>query len=317
MSLRIVTVVLAVCALLGRPIAAQAYEIDVHFYLTYVLARVAGLGDPQAWLMARADQSQDDNGTTTAFRFPLPPLHYRRQGKLWHAFNSDQHSVMARFLDLQCRAGVTRAFDRGVESVCVTSAASGGPLQLVRLGQFLHFYEDTYAHSRSSELTAAWVPYRPTFGHLFEGIQPDLIPNRPALARLMAWEVFCTLKTFAIEHGDVLAAYPNREQIDSLVDAVSSAYRDDHGNRALQGAAGDARGIPTASRLNHYRPANLVEVRCELSAQLRRSMLLLDEPDVSKVGYTMLAFDAAGNPKPSPPELQPSRYEPVSCAELH
>ena len=187
---------------------------------------------------------------------------------------------------------------------------------MVALGQFLHYYQDTYAHSRRSELTAAWTPYGPTFGHFFEGIQPDLIPNRPTLARLMAWEVYCTLKTFAIDHGHGLATYPDRAQIDSLVDAVSSAYRDDRGHRPPPEGAG-GRPAPGSGRLNHYRPANLVEVRCGLSAQLKRDKLFLDEPDVKYVGYAVLAYDSAELPKPPLPELQPSRFDPVSCPDVH
>jgi hypothetical protein len=307
----IVTLILA-SAILVRPVPGSAYEIDVHFYLTYVLARLAGFSIPDASLIARADQSMDDNRTTTAFAFPLPPLHYREHGKLWHAFNVNQDAVMQRFRDLQCRAGVSETADRGLVTTCDSAISVTYPIQLVYLGQFLHYYQDTYAHSNRNEMAKNWSTYRPTFGHLFAGIRPDLVPNRPALAQSMAWDVFCALKAFAMDHGKTLSSNPSHKQINELVVVLARAYDRRHRPATDPSASADT-SILTDSN-SYHKSADLHNVRCALSAYVNKNDLLPTEPDLQTVGYVKLAFDESGNPQP-PPSLESSRHDPITCAD--
>ena len=49
------------------PCSVGAYAEEVHFNLTYVLCRFAGLSDFDALWVADADQSMDTNGQTSAF----------------------------------------------------------------------------------------------------------------------------------------------------------------------------------------------------------------------------------------------------------
>jgi hypothetical protein len=298
----VLALMLVLAVLVSQSAPVPAYEIDVHFYLTYVLARLAGLADPEAWLVARADQSLDDNNATTAFTFPLPPRNYREHGRHWHALNVGQAAVMQRFKALQCRADVSETFDRAVRTTCerqISAVSVGG---LIALGQFLHYYQDTYAHSRAAELTSGWIPYGATFGHLFQGIQPDLIPNRPMLAQRMALDVFAALKQFAAEHGKMRGSYPSEQQIRDLVDVVGGAYP------AFSGLPLERFGKPTYL----YGSADLHKVRCALSAYVKRTGILVDAPDVGDVAYRRLTFDEQGAALPVP-ELTSAAIERIRC----
>jgi hypothetical protein len=314
---RCVFVAVLTIAVLLRPAPAAAYDIDVHFYLTYVLARLAGLTDPQAFLVARADQSLDDNSATTAFQFPLPPRHYRAHGKAWHALNRDQATVMQRFRVLQCRAGVTRTLDRNIETGCAAAPSANDPLLFVALGEFLHYYQDTYAHSRSSELTPDWVPYGATFGHFFAGVGPDLVANRPALAELMAVDVFEALKTFAVSRGEVRDRYASERQIRAIVGVLAGAYPREPGiPRPRDGKQPPhmSNGMPVYwDDLHFFDPANLHTTRCALSAYLSSSGILSGAPDVAKVRYTRLGLDERGDPQPQAASFVPSPIEPIRC----
>ena len=68
------------------PPAAHCYDSDVHYNLTDVLAQLAGCTPVEAVYIADADQSLDDNHTTTAFDGVDTPAHWYSHGKKWHAF---------------------------------------------------------------------------------------------------------------------------------------------------------------------------------------------------------------------------------------
>ena len=92
---KLVCLVAVIIALWLFPKPVFAYGPDVHFNLTYVLCRLAGLpADDSLWI-ADADQSMDKNECTTAYsdvpdtlrqEFHLKEKVWIRNGESWHAF---------------------------------------------------------------------------------------------------------------------------------------------------------------------------------------------------------------------------------------
>ena len=57
---------LCACLLVSLHTAAPAYEADIHFSTTYVLARAAGWTEADALTIASANQAMDENQDTVA-----------------------------------------------------------------------------------------------------------------------------------------------------------------------------------------------------------------------------------------------------------
>jgi len=108
--------------LLALPVAAGAYAGDTHYYVRFASALLAGFEWDEAHLIASADLMIDRNRATHAEKNPT-----RTHNKLnWHAFERDE----ARFLELWERV----------------LAEPDPELQLIELGQFLHFAADWEPH---------------------------------------------------------------------------------------------------------------------------------------------------------------------------
>ena len=135
------------------------YEVDVHYYLTYFLARAAGVSPQRAYTVALAAQYVDDNPQTR----PETAANARARGLY--------HFVMAGF-DPSGDAS-TRYFNpRSPQLVNLYQASSrslaSDCARAVLLGEFLHTFEDTFSHRDSNN-----VPFSATLGHLFAGHDPD------------------------------------------------------------------------------------------------------------------------------------------------
>ncbi|MGH9928987.1 MAG: DUF6765 family protein [Pyrinomonadaceae bacterium] len=101
------------------------YEIDVHYYLTYFLARRTGcFTSDEARLIADADQATDENDTTS----PGPGWTAQQQKQ-----NRENH-------DLQ------PGNHEGQRSPELWRQAMNGPTNYVGLGQALHFLQDSFSH---------------------------------------------------------------------------------------------------------------------------------------------------------------------------
>lgn len=135
------------------------YEIDVHYYLTYFLARAAGVSPQRAYTVALAAQYVDDNPQTR----PETAANAQARGLY--------HFVMAGF-DTSADAS-TRYFNpRSPQLVNLYQASSRSLAsecaRALLLGEFLHTFEDTFSHRDSNN-----VPFGATLGHLFAGHDPD------------------------------------------------------------------------------------------------------------------------------------------------
>jgi hypothetical protein len=110
-----------VVALLGVTQAA-GYGGDTHYYLRFASALETCYDWDEAHVIASADYLLDKNSTTTAEKHPV-----KKHNKInWHAFSRQQE----RFNELWERA----------------LAEEDPELQLVKLGQFLHFASDWESH---------------------------------------------------------------------------------------------------------------------------------------------------------------------------
>jgi hypothetical protein len=104
------------------PSLAHGYSGDVHYYLTFATSLAACFDWDEAHLIASANYLVDKNRATTAEKHPL-----QTHNKInWHAFDRNEE----RFNALWERA----------------LAEEDPNLQLVKLGQFLHFISDWESH---------------------------------------------------------------------------------------------------------------------------------------------------------------------------
>ncbi len=143
---------------------AFGYGGDTHYYLHFGIALEACFDWDEAHLIASANYLIDKNRTTTSEKHPLS-----RQSKIdWHAFGGNEE----RFNTLWER--VLAEKDRGV--------------QLVKLGQFLHFVSDWEAHHG----------YSTRWGHGFHtgfGRDPDSLGyDRWNNYRMIVQSLFLMLK---------------------------------------------------------------------------------------------------------------------------
>ncbi|MGH9873888.1 MAG: RHS repeat-associated core domain-containing protein [Pyrinomonadaceae bacterium] len=144
------------------------YEIDVHYYLTYYLARKTGcFTDVQARLIAEYDQLADDDNDHAP-----GPL---RSGRnvAFHAFGTPAQNA-ARAVELW-------------------DLATQGQGSLSHLGIFFHFFQDSYSHR-------AFAGNANT-GHGRAGHSPDHTNGDPTKAMEMARATWDQLNHFGREKG--------------------------------------------------------------------------------------------------------------------
>jgi hypothetical protein len=104
------------------PTLPRGYSGDTHYYLTFATALGACFDWDEAHLIASANYLVDKNRTTTAEKHP-----FKTHNKInWHAFGRDEE----RFNALWER----------------TLAEKDPTLQLVKVGQFLHYISDWESH---------------------------------------------------------------------------------------------------------------------------------------------------------------------------
>jgi RHS repeat-associated protein len=101
------------------------YEIDVHYYLTYYLARKTGcFSDAEARLIADADQATDENDDTAP----------------WLGFTEKQRRQNRDYHDLHPGNA------EGVGSPELWQQAMAGKTNYVALGRYLHHLQDSFSH---------------------------------------------------------------------------------------------------------------------------------------------------------------------------
>jgi hypothetical protein len=181
-------------AMAGYVPGANTYEEDTHFQLTYVLMRLACFTHKEALQVASADWSQDTNGTTVAgLNSP--------NNTNWHAL------------------GTRAQIDKRKKELWDRACKSG---DLVHLGQYFHFQEDTYAH-----LDEDGEPYGAGTGHAGDGHQPDRIPNNKGRAKNMAKEKAENAQKFLKDCLKREPAVIPAGLTDALIEAMAGVYKKD------------------------------------------------------------------------------------------
>lgn len=162
------------------------YQSDVHFYMTYFLAIVAGMGAEDARVMALAAQYIDDNEDTH-------PLDDKNIGTiitspLWNKENlakyhfvlwTQEHGESAKFnqdVDTSNPVGKSPQLANLLGYARDYDAKNCAPnnISLQFMGEFLHTFQDTFAH-RSPKNEP--FPLNGGIGHGMYGSHPDYTYN--------------------------------------------------------------------------------------------------------------------------------------------
>ena len=144
------------------------YEIDVHYYLTYYLAKMTGcFSDEEAREIANGDQGVDENPAT---RPGLGITERQRQvNAFYHALHPGSHQP---YLDAHWM-----------------NATKGGRGNLPALGIYLHYLQDTYSHAGFTD---------PVCGHgCFDWHYHDKTDSNVAKTVTMAQQTWYALIAFA------------------------------------------------------------------------------------------------------------------------
>jgi len=123
---------------------ARAYEADIHFSTTYVLARAVGWSEADALIIASANQGVDENQDTVAAlevdRALMSSLHQAEKNLRFHCF-SETHGPAGRI-----SADVLKVMSAHFAEVPVHEDLRGNARKLIALGVALHCQQDAYAH---------------------------------------------------------------------------------------------------------------------------------------------------------------------------
>ena len=144
---------------LGRVDPFGLYELDVHYHLSYFLARTAGATPQRAQMVALAAQYVDDNPLT------------RPENAGNFAARSLYHFVMAghdRTSDPASRFHDPRSPQLDRLLAAAHSPKASACARLVFFGEFIHTFQDSFAHRDDRN-----EPFRSHDGHLLAGHDPD------------------------------------------------------------------------------------------------------------------------------------------------
>ena len=126
--------------------AARAYEADIHFSTTYVLARAVGWPDADALTIASANQAVDENQDTVAALEVVrndvtSSLHQAEKNLRLHCFSRSPGQPG------QISADVLALISGHFAEVPVHDVPRSNARSLIALGVALHCQQDAYAHA--------------------------------------------------------------------------------------------------------------------------------------------------------------------------
>jgi len=170
---------------------AMAYEEDMHFQLTYVLCRAAGLTAPEALKVAAVDQGMDDSIYVTATSFKDGILYNEEAEWKWHALDlggrMEAKGIVARKDEL-FKIALTRGTDAD---------------KLFCLGVFFHYQQDTWSHRHhydgGEHSYDRYTTYNTPHGHFIDGHLPDRLPYDPVAALMCLEDGLKYLNRFVVE----------------------------------------------------------------------------------------------------------------------
>ncbi len=191
----------------GNPLARSdplgLYEEDVHYYMTYFLAKVAGLSDRQSLVIAQADRYIDDNSYTQPFtsKAARAAYHFTQAGYDPAPTANDiltVQPVSARATNPRPATVLSRAYiesriqnPSNPQLATLEGYAMMAPNPCIKAqlyGEFLHAYQDTFAHRDDQN-----APYGALGGHViapgFPGHSPDKTYNHQDTLMNVTWDV--------------------------------------------------------------------------------------------------------------------------------
>ena len=151
------------------------YGKDMHYYMTYFLATVAGLDQETVSVIAHGAQYIDDNPLTSpvlggvsalkAYHFIMP-----RMDSPGNPLTSYLNPTAAQLDDLYRSAMVW-------DYACPTNRQHANLLKAQLYGEYLHAYADTYAHRDNENNPYGIWSTEGGYGHILDGGNPDKTYN--------------------------------------------------------------------------------------------------------------------------------------------
>jgi hypothetical protein len=136
--------VLCACLLVSLHSVAQAYEADIHYSTTYVLARAVGWTVAEARTIGSADQGVDENQDTIAAlemdTTATSSLHQAEKNLRFHCFSKTGGRAG------QISADVLEVISAHFAEVPVRDEPRRDARSLIALGVALHCQQDAYSH---------------------------------------------------------------------------------------------------------------------------------------------------------------------------
>ncbi|MBA3351415.1 MAG: hypothetical protein H0U23_03150, partial [Blastocatellia bacterium] len=155
------------------------YSIEVHFYMTFFLARIAGIGEEEALTIALATQFIDHNPATA----PIPALAWRL---LSPTAIEDHNNRLRLYHFMEGLTNSSSSLDgrthnpQSAQLTNLRSASTRAPTPCARaqlFGEFLHAFEDTFSHRDQNNmpigLNIGQVVPGVAAGHILYGTSPD------------------------------------------------------------------------------------------------------------------------------------------------
>jgi len=274
------------------------YQSDVHYYMTYFLAIIAGMGADDARTMALATQYIDDNPDTR----PVDDTNLLTllASPLWNKDNLFQYHFVLWTTDPDGKA----VFDtsqsladppgRSPQLQALLSYAGPGPCaepsnrSLQFMGEFLHAFEDTFSHRRQDN-----TPFGVNngFGHGFSGSEPDYTYNSDTSSVDMTDEIVVSKLWLGREQRTLEMEQQTYAQI---VDYLQNMNYDKFPDRS--GRQTDIDNPVVLQALNDFNAFRASEQSGDMAAKIAvLNQALID------LGYSeQLVWKPRDNPKPNP-----------------
>jgi RHS repeat-associated protein len=225
------------------------YEIDVHYYMTYFLALMAGLDPATALKIALGDQYVDDNPNTSPTPNAISPssMFANKNALLdYHFVLSDSSGKTLTAYNNTYVNSVVNSLSPQLQNLkCASDKAPNADSKAQFFGEFLHAFEDTYGHRDSNDFPIDALTLGVGAGHTDYGHNPDYTYNHRSAIPLsghMVWDnnemrtdameraVFAQLQAYA----GTAASKVGFDQIKSIVDKFNG-YNENEENTGADG----------------------------------------------------------------------------------
>ena len=171
---------------LNRTDRLGLYEEDIHYYMTYFLARAAGVDPRTASIIATADQYIDDNPTTRPTQPTLIDTAWviisqnARQQSVLGAYHFTQSGTDDKSTDpaVRYKNPSNNQLDNLSTAANKARTVADDCAYAVMYGEYLHAFEDTFAHRAYDNKP---IGINGGFGHFLASHFPDHTYNENAI----------------------------------------------------------------------------------------------------------------------------------------